>query len=128
MRIVADENFPRPSIERLRKAGWDVLSIAEKCPGISDEEVASLCAEEQRILLTFDKDFGELAFRSRLPASSGVVFFRITPVGRFCNGRHAIRAARRYERGLCPACGYCLAGNASGVCPECGLHVLGARP
>ena len=46
----------------------------------------------------------------------------------FCNGRHASRAARRYERGLCPACGNCLAGNASGVCPECGMHVFGASP
>ncbi len=79
MRILADENFPRPALEALRRAGWDVFSIAEECPGVSDEEVAALCAEQQRILLTFDKDFGELVFRRGLSAASGVVLFRITP-------------------------------------------------
>jgi predicted nuclease of predicted toxin-antitoxin system len=79
MRIVADENFPRPAVEVLRKAGWDVYSIAEECPGVSDEEVAALCADQQRILLTFDKDFGELIFRRGLAAGSGVVQFRTTP-------------------------------------------------
>ena len=58
MTFLADENFPRPALDALRNAGWDVLSIAEECPGISDEEVAALCSEQQRILLTFDKDFG----------------------------------------------------------------------
>jgi len=65
MRVLADENFPRPSLEVLRKAGWDVFSIAEECPGISDEEVAALCAKQHRFLLTFDKDFGEPDFPSR---------------------------------------------------------------
>lgn len=79
MRVLADENFPRPALDALRKAGWDVFSIAEECPGVSDEEVAALCEEQKRILLTFDKDFGELIFRRGLPAGSGVVLFRITP-------------------------------------------------
>ena len=39
MTFVADENFPRPALEALRKAGWDVFSVAEERPGISDEEV-----------------------------------------------------------------------------------------
>ena len=56
-----------------------MLSIAEECPGIPDQEVAALCAARQRILLTFDKNFGELVFRRGLPAGSGVVLFRITP-------------------------------------------------
>jgi predicted nuclease of predicted toxin-antitoxin system len=79
MRFLADENFPRPALDALRKAGWEVFSIAEECPGISDEEVAALCADKQGILLTFDKDFGELVFRRGLSAGSGVVLFRITP-------------------------------------------------
>jgi predicted nuclease of predicted toxin-antitoxin system len=79
MRVLADENFPRSALEALRKAGWDVFSIAKECPGVPDEEVAALCAEQQRILFTFDKDFGELIFRRGLPAGSGVVLFRITP-------------------------------------------------
>jgi predicted nuclease of predicted toxin-antitoxin system len=79
MSVLADENFPRPGSGGAAKGRWDVFSIAEECPGISDEEVAALCADQQRILLTFDKDFGELIFRRGLPAGSGVVLFRITP-------------------------------------------------
>jgi len=76
MRFVADENFPRPALEALRNAGWDIFSVAEECPGISDEEVAARCSESQRILLTLDKDFGELVFQRGLSAGSGVVLFR----------------------------------------------------
>lgn len=79
MIFLADENFPRPALEELRKAGWDVFSVAEMCPGISDDEVIALSADQQRVLLTFDKDFGELVFRRGLPAASGVVLFRIIP-------------------------------------------------
>jgi hypothetical protein len=79
MRFVADENFPRPALEALRNAGWEIFSVAEECPGIADEEVAGLYSEGQRILLTFDKDFGELIFRRGLSAGSGVVLFRLIP-------------------------------------------------
>jgi predicted nuclease of predicted toxin-antitoxin system len=79
MTFVADENFPRPALEALRNAGWEVFSVAEECPDISDEEVAALCSESQRVLLTFDKDFGELVFRRGLSAGSGVVLFRLIP-------------------------------------------------
>jgi len=75
MRFLADENFPRPALEALRNAGWEIFSVAEECPGISDEEVAALCSESKRVLLTFDKDFGELVFRR----GSGVVLFRLIP-------------------------------------------------
>ena len=79
MRFMADENFPRPALEALRNAGWEIFSVAEECPGISDEEVAILCSDGQRILLTFDKDFGELIFRRGLSAGNGVVLFRLIP-------------------------------------------------
>ena len=79
MKFLADENFPRAALETLRKAGWDVVSIAESCPDISDDEVIFVCADQERVLLTFDKDFGELVFRRGLSAASGVVLFRITP-------------------------------------------------
>ena len=79
MKFVADENFPRPALEALRNAGWEVFSVADECPGISDEEVAALCSEGQRVLLTFDKDFGELVFRRGLSAGSGVALFRLIP-------------------------------------------------
>lgn len=79
MSFLADENFPRPALGLLRSAGWDVLSIAEECPGIPDEEVIALCMKRGRVLLPFDKDFGELVFLHGLPADCGVVLFRVTP-------------------------------------------------
>ena len=77
--FVADENFPGPAVETLRHAGMDVLWITESQPGASDEAVLRLCAATKRVLLTFDKDFGELVFRSGLPAESGVILFRVIP-------------------------------------------------
>ena len=48
-------------------------------PGISDQAVLSCATVEGRILITFDKDFGELVFRLGLNAPSGVILFRIPP-------------------------------------------------
>jgi predicted nuclease of predicted toxin-antitoxin system len=79
MRLLADENFPRPAVTALREAGLDVLWIAETSPGAPDDEVLAQCVATERILLTFDKDFGELAYRRGLPAGCGIVLFRITP-------------------------------------------------
>ena len=56
----------------------NVVWIRTESLGISDPEVLSHAQAEDRILLTFDKDFGELAFRMKLPAASGIVLFRIT--------------------------------------------------
>ena len=77
MRFLANENFPLDAVETLRQNGHDVVWIRVESPGISDPEVLSRAQAENRILLTFDKDFGELAFRSKLPASVGIILFRI---------------------------------------------------
>jgi predicted nuclease of predicted toxin-antitoxin system len=77
MRFLADENFPEPAVAALRQGGHDVLWIRTECPGISDDEVLRRAVAEHRILLTFDKDFGELAFKSRANAAPGIVLFRI---------------------------------------------------
>lgn len=77
MRILANENFPLSAVQAMRAAGHDVLWIRESMPGTSDPVILRLALEQARILVTFDKDFGELAFRARLPASCGVVLFRI---------------------------------------------------
>lgn len=79
MRFLADENFPLPALAALRGRGHDVFSIAESYGGSTDETVAEICDREERILLTFDKDFGEMVFRRGLPAGSSVVLFRILP-------------------------------------------------
>ena len=78
MRILADENFPGDAVLALRERGHDVVWIRSDAPGSSDVQVIARAQFEDRVLITFDKDFGELTFRSELPASSGVVLFRIT--------------------------------------------------
>lgn len=79
MRFLADENFPRPALEALRDAGLDIVWIADSHSGATDIEVLELCMAQRRVLLTFDKDFGELAFIKGLPAECGIVLFRIAP-------------------------------------------------
>lgn len=77
MRFLANENFPFDAVQTLRQQGHDVFWIRTDAPGIPDTEVLNRAQTEDRILLTFDKDFGELAFRSQLPATSGIILFRI---------------------------------------------------
>lgn len=78
MRFLANENFPGDAVSALRERGHDVAWIRTDAPGIVDPEVLARAQADDRLLLTFDKDFGELAFRSGLPASSGIVLFRIS--------------------------------------------------
>ena len=79
MRLLANENFPGLAITALRLRGPDVLWIREDSPGISDHAVLSRATTEGRVLITFDKDFGELVFRLGLNAPSGIILFRIPP-------------------------------------------------
>lgn len=79
MRLLANENFPLDAVEALRAEGHDIAWIREDSRGTSDENILLRAQEENRIVVTFDKDFGELAFRSKLPAQSGVILFRVTP-------------------------------------------------
>lgn len=82
VRLLADESFPGDIVQALRQKGHDVFWVRMEAPGIPDPEVLSLAQEDSRILMTFDKDFGELAFRRRLPASCGIILFRVPLVPR----------------------------------------------
>ena len=76
MNLVADENIDRGIIERLRRDGHLVDWIAELSPSVSDEEVLRLAVEGGAVLVTEDKDFGELVYRCGL-AHSGVLLVRL---------------------------------------------------
>jgi predicted nuclease of predicted toxin-antitoxin system len=78
MRILADENVPGDAVAMLRSHGHDVLWIRTDSPGATDEANLAKAVLEQRLLITFDKDFGELVFSRGLAASCGVVLFRIS--------------------------------------------------
>jgi predicted nuclease of predicted toxin-antitoxin system len=92
MRILANENFPLDAVEALRQQGHDVAWIRTDAPGSSDQAVLERAQAEDRIVLTFDKDFGELAFRTKLPASSGIILFRISTASPEYVARTAVAA------------------------------------
>ena len=77
MRFLADENFPGDAVDALRAAGHDVLWAATDLASVRDPDVLARAMADRRVLLTSDKDFGELVFRAGLPAESGVVLFRL---------------------------------------------------
>ncbi len=79
MRFLANENFPLASVYRLREAGHDVRAVAEEMPGERDEHVLALASQENLILLTFDRDYGDLIYRRGMPSPRGVVHFRFVP-------------------------------------------------
>jgi len=78
MHILANENFPKAAVEALWARGHDVVWVRTDSPGSADREVVARARAEGRVLITFDKDFGELAFRSGLSSPAGIILFRIT--------------------------------------------------
>ncbi len=76
LRLLANENIPRIAIHVLRSAGHDVTWMAELGAGASDIEVATRAQQEDRILLTFDKEFGELILRRGVSQPRGLILCR----------------------------------------------------
>jgi predicted nuclease of predicted toxin-antitoxin system len=77
MRIIANENVSGTVIRELRSRGHDVVSVKEVMRSSSDSDVLRRAVQEDRLVITHDKDFGALAFRWGLPAASGVILFRL---------------------------------------------------
>lgn len=77
MQLLANENFPRLSVEFLRSAGYDVTYVAEDFKSISDEAVMSLAIKQERTILTFDRDYGELIFKHNYRPPNGVIYLRL---------------------------------------------------
>ena len=79
MKLLANENIPLGMVLRLRELGHDVLAVGQTCPGVTDKVVLDLARREQRTLLTFDRDYGELIYLKRLPCPTGVIYLRFVP-------------------------------------------------
>ena len=76
MKFVADEGIDAQIVARLREDDHNVWYVAEMSPGVSDSDVLNIANRENAILLTFDKDFGDLVFRQRR-VSQGVDLIRL---------------------------------------------------
>jgi predicted nuclease of predicted toxin-antitoxin system len=74
--VVADEDVDGPIVQRLRADGHDVVYIAELSPRAVDDAVLGQANARGSLLVTADKDFGELVFRQRL-VHSGVLLLRL---------------------------------------------------
>ncbi len=75
MRFLADESCDFSVVRALRAAGHDVRAVAELTSGSDDATVMDLAVREQRILLTEDKDFGQLVF-AHSHQTGGVILIR----------------------------------------------------
>jgi len=76
MKFLVDESIEFPVVTFLRSIGHDVVSVAENFPSVCDTDVLATARQTKRILLTNDKDFGELIFLHGLP-HRGVVLLRL---------------------------------------------------
>lgn len=74
--FLANENFPKPSIILLRNQGYIIESIQEMSPGIPDNDVLQLAVSTNLVILTFDKDYGEIIFRYNTQNPASVIYFR----------------------------------------------------
>lgn len=79
MIFLANKNFPVVSIRLLRHAGHNGASVIEETPGEKDRNVLKRASEENRVILTFDRDYGELIYRHKVFIPAGLVYFRFNP-------------------------------------------------
>ncbi|MBV8780534.1 MAG: DUF5615 family PIN-like protein [Phycisphaerae bacterium] len=77
LKLLANENIPRLLIAQLRERGHDVRWVLKEQRGLGDPTVLASAFAEDRVLLTADKDFGELIFRAGKYASNGVILLRV---------------------------------------------------
>ena len=77
MKLLANENFPANSVKYLQKKGFDIRSIGIDFPSISDKDVMSIAMDQNRTILTFDRDYGELIFKHNYRPDFGVIYLRL---------------------------------------------------
>lgn len=73
--IIFDENIEYHWIQLIKHTSWDYFSVRENCPGISDKEVIEIAKVKKGLIVTEDKDFGELVFSHGIEDVS-VLFMR----------------------------------------------------
>jgi predicted nuclease of predicted toxin-antitoxin system len=76
MKFLADEGIDRSIVDGLRQLSFDVFYVVDETRSLDDDVLLQIAADEKRILITKDKDFGELVFRLS-KAHSGVILLRL---------------------------------------------------
>lgn len=99
MKILADENIARQIVLRLRVEGHDVSFIMEMARSSDDDVVLQLANLSEAVLVTDDKDFGELVYRRQLP-TVGVVLLRLAALSNDEKAELAVRVFREHAAEL----------------------------
>ena len=96
MRLLADEGVDAAIVALLREDGHDVVYVAEPSPGIADEAVLELANGDERVLVTADKDFGELVYRLRMVAY-GVLLVRLLELASPRKANAVLESVREHD-------------------------------
>ncbi|MCY7346724.1 MAG: DUF5615 family PIN-like protein [Pyrinomonadaceae bacterium] len=76
-KFLANENIPLATVFRLRNEGFDISSISLDAPSITDKEVMQISINENRTIITFDRDYGELIYKYGFRPPAGVIYLRM---------------------------------------------------
>lgn len=76
MKFLANENVPLLSVKILEENGYDIISVGRDFAGYLDHEVMELAMKENRTIITFDRDYGELIFKKGYKPDEGVIYIR----------------------------------------------------
>jgi uncharacterized protein with PIN domain len=99
MNFLADESCAGPVVLALRAAGHDVLAIAEVAKGMADDDVVECALKAKRVLVTEDRDFGELLY-ARGQSAAGVVFVKFHSRARSMKPMAVAKLGARLEAGF----------------------------
>ena len=79
-KLLANENIPLRTVKYLQKKGFDIKSIGLECASITDQEVMQIAIDKERLIITFDRDYGELIFRLGYKPKAGVIYLRLPEI------------------------------------------------
>ncbi len=92
IKFLADENIPRKVVDLVSENGHDILWIKNIAPKSSDDQILSLAEAKERIILTFDRDFGQLVYEKKLLTKQGIIYFRLDGLSPVKMGEAVIEA------------------------------------
>lgn len=95
MILVADESVDFGIVTILRQKGFKIISIVEQYSGIKDEDVIKISKENNCLLITEDKDFGELTYRLKLQ-HKGILLIRLSDLTRIKRIEFAAKMIEKY--------------------------------
>ncbi|TMJ14891.1 MAG: hypothetical protein E6G94_08470 [Alphaproteobacteria bacterium] len=78
MRLLADENLHPVTVSHLRGVGHNVEWVKETSPGAQDEDILSRPDISELVLVTLDRDFGDLIFRQGFPTPRAILYSRLS--------------------------------------------------